>query len=102
VEKNVKILDEVINIGKEIGRSPAQVSLNWILQRPQMIPIFGAKTEAQLADNLAALDFVLTPEQMKRLNEVSAPTITFPQSFLARVPFFDSAGLKIKTKPNPW
>jgi aryl-alcohol dehydrogenase-like predicted oxidoreductase len=101
-EKNVKILGEVQKIAEEIGRSPAQVSLNWILQRPITIPIFGAKTVAQLEDNLAALEFTLTPEQMKRLNDVSAPEPFFPHNFAKRIPYFNNAGLTVKTKPNIW
>jgi len=101
-EKNLQILDEVQAIAKEIGRSAGQVSLNWILQRPITIPIFGAKNVSQLEDNLAALEFTLTPEQMKRLNDVSAPTAVFPYTFSARLPFINNAGLKIKSKPNVW
>jgi len=101
-DKNIKILEEVQNIAKEIGRSPAQVSLNWILQRPITIPIFGAKNVAQLQDNLAALEFTLTPEQMKRLNDVSAPVSFFPHTFGPRIAYFTNAGLKIKSKPNIW
>jgi len=101
-EKNSAILAEVQKIAAEIGRSATQVSLNWIMQRPRMIPIFGAKTESQLLDNLAALEFTLTPEQMNRLNTVSAPEMPFPQSFMARAGYFNSCGLKVHTKPNVW
>jgi len=101
-EKNVAILEEVKKIAAEIGRSPTHVALNWVMQRPRMIPIFGAKTESQLLDNLAALEFTLNADQMKRLNAVSAPEITFPQSFLSRSSYFNSCGLKIGTKPNVW
>jgi len=101
-EKNLAILEEVQKIATEVGRSPAHVSLNWIMQRPRMIPIFGAKTESQLLDNLAALEFTLNAEQMTRLNTVSAPEIQFPQSFAARTGFFNNCGLKVKSKPNVW
>jgi len=101
-EKNVKILEEVQAIAKEIGRSPTQVSLNWVLQRPRMIPIFGAKTVTQLEENLKSLEFVLNPEQMKRLNTVSAPEATFPFNFISRASFFNNAGLTVKGKTNPW
>jgi len=101
-EKNFAILAEVQKIAAEIGRSATQVSLNWIMQRPRMIPIFGAKTESQLLDNLAALEFTLTAEQMARLNTVSAPEMPFPQSFMVRASYFNSCGLKVRTKPNVW
>jgi len=101
-EKNIKILDEVIAIAKEIGRSPAQVSLNWILQRPSVIPIFGAKTVSQLQDNLESLEFTLSKEQMKRLNTVSQPDPWFPNGSIPRINFINNAGLKIKGRSNPW
>jgi aryl-alcohol dehydrogenase-like predicted oxidoreductase len=101
-EKNQKILAEVLKIAEEIGRTPAQVSLNWMLQKPVTSPIVGAKNVAQLEDNLKALEFVLTPDQMKRLNEVSAPAHAFPASMLARMPFFVDGGYKVKRPAYPW
>ncbi|RIA85482.1 aldo/keto reductase [Glomus cerebriforme] len=83
VEKNWKILDEVKAIAEEIGRTPVQVALNWTQQKPGITsPLIGARTVAQLEENLKSLEFKLTPEQMKRLDEVSKPTeIPFPYSF---------------------
>ncbi|RIA85479.1 aldo/keto reductase [Glomus cerebriforme] len=83
VEKNWKILDEVKAISEEIGRSPVQIAMNWVHQKPGITsPIIGARTVAQLEENLKSLEFKLTPEQMKRLDEVSKPTeYPFPQSF---------------------
>ncbi|GES75654.1 aldo/keto reductase [Rhizophagus clarus] len=84
IEKNWKILDEVIAISKEIGRTPVQVAMNWVQQKPGIAsPLIGAKTVTQLEENLKTLEFKLTPEQMKRLDEVSKPTeIPFPYSYV--------------------
>ncbi|GBC05286.1 hypothetical protein RclHR1_06150012 [Rhizophagus clarus] len=82
-EKNWKILDEVNAISKEIGRSPVQVTLNWTMQKPGITsPLIGARTVAQLEENLKSLEFKLTPEQMKRLDDVSEPScVPFPYGF---------------------
>ncbi|CAG8517877.1 8047_t:CDS:10, partial [Gigaspora rosea] len=86
-EQNWKILDEVIAIAAEIKRSPVQVTLNWISQKPGITsPLVGARTKAQLVENLKALEFKLTPEQMERLDAVSAPKhIPFPYSYVSNL-----------------
>jgi len=101
-ERNEAILQEVKTLAQEVNKSPAQVALNWVAQRPRMIPIFGAKSVQQLEDNLGALDFVLSREQMDRLNKVSAPQLFFPHSFESRKTFYDNGGLKVKQKQNSW
>jgi aryl-alcohol dehydrogenase-like predicted oxidoreductase len=84
-EKNWKILDEVLAISSEVNRTPAQVALNWISQKPGIAsPLVGARTVDQLKENLEALDFKLTAEQMQRLDEVSSTPIEqqpFPKAF---------------------
>lgn len=84
-EKNLVIAEEVEKIAIEIGWKPSQVALNWIRQREeQMIPIIGARTAAQLAENLDCVNFELTTEQIERLNKVSAVELGFPHDFLAQ------------------
>ncbi|CAG8690837.1 11882_t:CDS:2, partial [Racocetra fulgida] len=57
-EQNWKILDEVIAIAAETKRSPVQVTLNWMSQKPGITsPLIGARTKAQLIENLSALEF---------------------------------------------
>ena len=53
---------EIMKIAGEIGRSPSQVAINWVRQQRNnlIIPIIGARTEAQIKDNLGCLDFELT------------------------------------------
>lgn len=83
-ERNLAIAAEVQNIAREIGRSPAQVALNWLLQKPGVFsPILGARTLKHLEDNLGCLDFVLTPEQMQHLDTASQIELGFPHDFLA-------------------
>jgi aryl-alcohol dehydrogenase-like predicted oxidoreductase len=83
-EKNRAIAAEVQKVASELDRSPAQVSIAWVRQKaPCVIPILGARKHEQLLDNLKAADLVLSPEQMKRLDAVSAITLGFPHDFLA-------------------
>lgn len=66
-------------IAGELGRSVSQVALNWVLQRPTVSTvIIGARNEEQLKDNLKAAEFKLSPEQMKRLDDVSARPRIYP------------------------
>jgi len=103
-ERNEKILGEVKAIAQEIEKTPSQVSINWTLQRPSVIPILGAKNLNQFEDNLGALEFTLSKEQMKRLNDVSNPALPFPQIWPVSQlrNNLNSAGLHIKVPPDPW
>jgi len=79
------------------------VTLNWTLQKPVTSPLVGAKTVQQLQDNLGALDFTLTAEQMSRLNTISVPEPAFPMSMIGNVSFFTDAGGKVKeNRRNVW
>ena len=81
-ERNISIATEVQTIAKEITKTPSQVALNWIRQQLKdkavMIPIIGARTEVQVKDNLGCLDFELTRDQLKRLDEKSKIQLGFP------------------------
>jgi aryl-alcohol dehydrogenase-like predicted oxidoreductase len=83
-EKSQKVVNEVKRISEEVGKPMSQVAINWVRQQPkaQMIPILGARSEAQLSDNLACLDWKLTDEQWKSLDEVSRIDMGFPHGFL--------------------
>jgi len=73
----------LMEVAKEMNRTPSQVAVNWVRQRPyHMLPIIGARTEKQLKDNLGCLDFELTGEQINRLDEASPIDLGFPHSFL--------------------
>lgn len=84
-EQQLAIVQEVTKIADEVGRTPSQVAINWVRQqhRAQVIPILGARKPEQLKDNLACLEWSLTPEQVNRLDAVSKIDVGFPQSFIA-------------------
>ena len=73
------IVDVLVAIADARGVSPAQVTLAWLLTRPAVSSlIIGARTEAQLADNLAAADLTLTDDERERIDAVSAPQLLYP------------------------
>ncbi|PKY35721.1 Aldo/keto reductase [Rhizophagus irregularis] len=116
VEKNWKILDEVITVSKETGRTPVQVvfnlktivfnrffqqlNINWVQQKPGITsPLIGARTVTQLEENLKSLEFKLTPEQVKRLDEASKPAeIPFPNSFVSNYDRFIGKNIEVPRK----
>ncbi len=81
-KRSLAIAAEVQAVAVELGRSSAQVALNWARQQsPAIIPIVGARTEAQARDNLACLEFQLTQEHLERLDAVSRIEMGFPHDF---------------------
>jgi len=82
VERNLQIAGVAAGIGKEIGATPSQVAIAWAMQQPGVvIPILGARTSAQLEDNLGAVDVVLSTEHLSWLESASAFDIGFPHEF---------------------
>jgi aryl-alcohol dehydrogenase-like predicted oxidoreductase len=72
----------VVEVAAEIGKTPAQVAINWVRQKAaNIIPILGARRAAQMSDNLSVLDFTLTPEQMARLDAVHPLPPSYPHTF---------------------
>jgi aryl-alcohol dehydrogenase-like predicted oxidoreductase len=83
-EQDIHIAQVVLDIANEIGKPASQVALNWIRQQPGgIIPIIGSRKLTQLQENIACLEFQLTPEQLQRLNDVSAIELGFPHDFLS-------------------
>ena len=87
-----RVLDAVDAVAKETKKSVPQVALNWLLQRPTVATaVIGARNEEQLRDNLGALGWKLSVEQIARLDEASAQTPIYPywhqQQFVERNPF---------------
>ncbi len=79
------IIASVQEVAQETGRTTAQVALNWVRQqRGTIVPILGARKLSQLQDNLAALEWRLSPEQMNKLSEVSKIELGFPHHFYER------------------
>jgi aryl-alcohol dehydrogenase-like predicted oxidoreductase len=82
-ERTWRVLDELFRIADELGKSPAQIALNWILQQPGVTaPIIGARTMEQLADNLGAAGWTLPAEHRACLDEVSAVEEPYPYAFI--------------------
>ncbi len=79
-----RIIDAVDKMAKELGRTPSQVAVNWVRQQSlaQMIPLLGARSAEQLKDNLGALDWKLTGEQLETLNASNPISLGFPRDAL--------------------
>jgi aryl-alcohol dehydrogenase-like predicted oxidoreductase len=77
------IAREVLAVADEVAATPGQVATAWVLAQPwPLVPIVGARTEAQLRENLASLEVELGDEQLARLDEASGFRLGFPRSFL--------------------
>jgi aryl-alcohol dehydrogenase-like predicted oxidoreductase len=78
-ERTWKILDVMAPIARAHGCSPARVSLAWLLAKPVVTSvIIGAKRREQLQDNLGAVELVLTTDELRQLDEVSALPPEYP------------------------
>ncbi|MCM6775262.1 aldo/keto reductase [Nocardia sp. CDC159] len=98
-ERGLAIADVVKQVAAELGRTPSQVALAWTLRNPGVTaPIVGARTPAQLEDNLAALDVEFDPAHLARLDEASAIDLGFPHEFLARNRIAHRAGMKVELR----
>ncbi len=85
-DRNLEVVEAVVQVAERIGRTPGQVALAWVAQQPGITaPIFGARTLEQLEQNLAAGDLRLDDEALKRLDEASALPLVYPYDFHAQV-----------------
>ena len=83
-ERSLAIAEEVSAVAAEIGCSAAQVALAWTLCNPAVAsPVLGARTPAQLEDNLGALAITLDDAQRARLDAASAVPLGFPHEMLS-------------------
>ncbi len=74
-----QVVDAIDEIAKETGKTVPQIALNWLLQRPTVSSvIIGARTEEQLRQNLGAVGWNLTAEQVAKLDRASAVTAVYP------------------------
>ncbi|MDZ7751278.1 MAG: aldo/keto reductase [Gammaproteobacteria bacterium] len=86
------VVDALDAVAGETGKSVPQVALNWLLQRPSVANvIIGARNEEQLRQNLGAVGWNLTPDQVARLDAASAVPAPYPywhqRGFAERNPF---------------
>jgi aryl-alcohol dehydrogenase-like predicted oxidoreductase len=79
------IVDELVSIATERGCTVPQVALAFLLHRPGVTGlVIGARTEAQLIENLPAASLELTPDELERLDAVSAPPLLYPYWWQAK------------------
>ena len=77
LERNVDVVTRVHEMAREMGCSPAQLALAWVLaQGDDIVPIPGTKRLHYLEDNLAALDLVLSTDDLRRLDEIAPIGVT--------------------------
>jgi aryl-alcohol dehydrogenase-like predicted oxidoreductase len=74
-----RVVDALDVVAQATGKTVPQVALNWLLQRPSVATvIIGARNEEQLRQNLGAVDWSLSPEQIARLDAASATPLAYP------------------------
>jgi|SRR5690349_11092984 len=74
-----RVVDALDEIAKETGKTVPQIALNWLLQRPSISTVvIGARTEEQLKQNLGAVGWRLSHEQIAHLDAASALTPAYP------------------------
>ena len=80
-----RIIDNLIEIGKDCGKTPAQIALNWILQQPGITAsILGVRTLEQLKENLGCIGWQLSEEEMNKLKKASDVPLPYPYRFIER------------------
>ena len=87
-----RVIDAIDEVAAETGKTVPQIALNWLLQRPSVSTIvIGARNEEQLRQNLGALGWNLTTEQVAKLDAASAIPMAYPyfhqKAFSERNPF---------------
>jgi aryl-alcohol dehydrogenase-like predicted oxidoreductase len=82
-EQNWRTLDVVVGLAQKHDTTPAAVGLAWLLAKKEVSSVIvGARSVAQLEDNLRALTVQLAPEEMQQLDEVSKPGWGYPYNFI--------------------
>lgn len=85
-DRHWDVLDAVRAVAGELEATPAQVSLAWLLRKPGVSSVvFGARSLAQLDEVLPAATLRLSDDQVRRLDEASAPELGYPYDFMKRV-----------------
>ncbi|CAI8784563.1 aldo/keto reductase [Pseudomonas serbica] len=83
-ERSLVIAQGVGALAEQLGRHPVHVALSWLRAKPGVIPLLGARTLAQMGDNLACLDFQLDAEQVASLDQLSTLELGYPHDFIQR------------------
>lgn len=91
LERLYTIVDTLKEVAAEVNKTVAQVSLNWLLQRPTVSNIIiGARNEEQLKQNLGAVGWNLSLDQVKKLDKASATRLAYPYWHQAQFPMLKS------------
>jgi len=100
-ERVFAIIDELQATARALDTTPAAVALAWVQGRTGVAStIIGARRIDQLDQNLAALDIVLSSEQVARLDTLSKPTLSFPMQFLNVATMFSHGGTTVNGEPS--
>lgn len=101
-DRTYGIVDELYRIAKEVDSTPARVALAWVQGRPGVTStIIGARTMAQLEDNVKTLDLALSKEHVATLDALTKPTLNFPAGFLAMAGVFINGGTTVNGQSAP-
>ena len=84
-ESTWRVVDALLAVAEDAGKTPAQVALNWLLGQPGVTaPIIGARTIEQLDANLGAGGWALSDTQAEQLNQASAAPLPYPYDHITR------------------
>ena len=93
---HAEILQALLDVAKEIGKSPAQVALRWVMDQPFMTSaIVGARNAEQLGETLKAGGWRLPPEALAKLDKVSARPWRYPRAFEEPMPERRKSAMKM-------
>jgi aryl-alcohol dehydrogenase-like predicted oxidoreductase len=70
IEAIQPLVNEVRAIAAELGKTPAQVVLNWLLIKENVFPVFNTTKEEHLIDNIGSLGWRLSKEHLDRIDRV--------------------------------
>jgi aryl-alcohol dehydrogenase-like predicted oxidoreductase len=74
-----RVVDAIDEVARETGKTVPQIALNWLLQRPTVATVIvGARNEAQLRENLEAVGWSLSHDQIAKLDAASETTLPYP------------------------
>jgi aryl-alcohol dehydrogenase-like predicted oxidoreductase len=84
--QNWAVVEALCAVADDLEKPPSQVALAWLLARKEVSSvIFGARTVAQLDENLGAASLLLPAEALQKLDAVSAPELGYPYEFIKNI-----------------
>lgn len=101
-DRTYDLIDELRRIATELDTTVARVAIAWVAARPGVdSTIIGARTLAQLDDNVQALEVKLTPSHIEKLDAMTQPKLNFPFDFNANGAAFYFGGTTINGRSAP-